>query len=112
MIGSERAKKKTAPLAALPVFTHRERTPPPHNAPARALLTRVAVERAVRRGVAHQRHHRLAHAVQRPGGAPRRLEDVEADLPRLMVLVLMLMMLLWLCLCACVLLSFGMGGVD
>ncbi len=57
-------------------------TAPPTNRPS---LTRVAVEGAVGRRVAHQRHHRLADAVERPGGRPRALQDVKADLAGLAV---------------------------
>lgn len=68
----------------------RTQTPQPHpnNNPPTATHytpTRVAVERRVGGRVAHEREHRLADAVQRPRGAPRRLEDVEADLARLEV---------------------------
>ncbi len=51
--------------------SHRPRVPCP---------TCVAVERAVRRGVRHERLDGLAHRMQRPGGAPRVLKDVQADL--------------------------------
>lgn len=45
--------------------------------------TCVAVERAVWGWVAHEGQHSLAQAQQRPGWAPGRLQDVQADLTRL-----------------------------
>lgn len=45
--------------------------------------TCVAVERAVWGWVAHEGQHSLAQAQQRPGRAPGRLQNVQADLARL-----------------------------
>jgi hypothetical protein len=45
----------------------------------------VAVQGRVRRRVRQQRQNGAAHALQRPGGRPRALQDVEADLARLLV---------------------------
>lgn len=43
----------------------------------------VAVQGRVRCGVTHERHDGLAGRLQRPRGAPRVLQDVQADLSRL-----------------------------
>ena len=40
----------------------------------------VAVQGGVRSGRREQRQHSAAHCLQRPGGAPRGLQDVQADL--------------------------------
>ena len=48
-------------------------------------VPRVAVQRAVRLGVAQQRQHGAAHGVQGPRRRPRVLQDVQADLARLPV---------------------------
>jgi hypothetical protein len=55
-------------------------TPRTHTRHAR---TCVAVEGAVWGGVAHECQDGLAHGQQRPRGAPRGLQDVQADLARL-----------------------------
>lgn len=46
--------------------------------PCTQQVARVAVERAVRRTVAHQRQDGLAHRVQRPRWCPAVFEDIQA----------------------------------
>ncbi len=60
----------------------RERVVPAHVARAQQ-VPRVAVERRVRGGIAHERDYGLARRLQRPGRAPCVLQDVQADLARL-----------------------------